>query len=121
MHCEAQHPLKETLMNRKSTIAILILCAGVLLVWAPWLTSSSAESKVFDGFTSGWEGTEDGCGFNCDGCGITASRRGLLGYEVDYKYGCGMGFPGQDLQENIHQDQALVTVIGFVVGLDIPR
>jgi len=101
-------------------VAVLGIVAIVLLVliWAPWLTQQYAEEKVIDQFNSAWDGVIDGCGFQCNGCGVTGSERTLFGFNVEIEYACGL-IP-DDTPEYHQVDQIFVSVFGVVTGLDAP-
>jgi hypothetical protein len=88
------------------------------LIWAPWLSRQDAEDRVVDQFNAAWEGVVDGCGFNCAGCGVTQSKRTLLGFKVEIEYACGL-IP-EDTPEYHQIDRAFVSVLGIVTGLDVP-
>jgi len=94
-------------------IALMIL---LLFAWSPWITKSYAETKVENVFTSEWEGVMDGCGFNCNGCGITESSRTLFGYSVEIEYACGM-LPA-DTPEYHRQDSIFVSCLGTIHGIN---
>ena len=71
-----------------SIIGFLIIL--VLLSWSPWITKTYAEKKVIEAFEESQKGIVDGCGFNCEGCGIADSNKMLFGYKVNIKFKCGM-------------------------------
>lgn len=102
----------------KNKKLLIIVCFVILLhtfIWSPWITKDYAEYLVSKKFTSKWEGTVDGCGFNCDGCGVKESHRTLFGYSVTIEYACGfvpLGSTGS------HQtDEIFVSSFGTVHGL----
>ena len=104
-------------MRRIVLISIAVVVV-VLVIWAPWLTRQVAEDTVIDQFNSIWDGVVDGCGFDCNGCGVIGTERTLLGYKVEIEYGCGL-IPKDSPQ--YHQiDHAFVSVFGIVTGLDAP-
>jgi len=99
-------------MNRiPSFIIVLIILLG-LLAWSPWVTQDYAEGKATQEFTSSWEGVIDGCGFNCDGCGVKSSQKKLFGYSVTIGYGCGM----KTAAEAAETGKIFVSAIGTVHG-----
>jgi len=69
---------------------ILVFTLLALLAWSPWQTKESAENKVIKAFESGQVGITDGCGFNCEGCGVESSQKIPFGYLVNIKYKCGL-------------------------------
>jgi hypothetical protein len=99
-------------------VLIVILGFSVLLIFAPWITPGYAEETVVRNFETGWEGIADGCGFNCEGCGIVQSERVPFGYRVQIEYACGM-LPA-DLPEFHHRADAFVSLFGTVHGLPVP-
>lgn len=74
----------------KKYILIIVLFLLILIAWSPWQLKESAESAVRGVFESEQAGIIDGCGFNCDGCGIESSQKIPFGYLVNIKYKCGM-------------------------------
>ena len=105
-------------MGKKAAVLSIAACVLVLIIWAPWMTTRSAEEKVLDRFNSAWDGVVDGCGFNCTGCGVTRSEKTLLGVKVEIEYACGL-IP-EDTPEYHQVDQAFVYGFGLVTGLDTP-
>lgn len=99
-------------------IIVVIVLFLLIVIWAPWLTQEDAEARVVDRFNAAWEGVIDGCGFDCNGCGVTSSERALLGFKVEIEYGCGL-IP-VDTPEYHQVDEAMVWVFGSVTGLDLP-
>jgi len=74
----------------KKYLLIIIIFLLALLAWSPLQTKDAAERKAMSAFESGQTGIIDGCGFNCDGCGIESSQKIPFGYLVNLKYKCGM-------------------------------
>ena len=97
------------------TIISLIM---VLLAWAPWLTRDGLISATEARFEQLWQNVTDGCGFNCQGCGVIASRRVLFGAAVEIEYACGM-LP-TDLAEYHQQSTVYVSFFGSVHNLPKP-
>jgi len=77
-------------MKKILYIILGVILTVIILAWAPWITKSNAEKIVINNFEAKWNGVMDGCGFNCDGCGVQESHKTLFGYTVTIKYGCGM-------------------------------
>jgi len=78
-------------MGKKLIIGIIITAIILVLVsWSPWIIESYAEKRVLDAFNENWEGIMNGCGFNCNGCGLLDSHRTLFDYSVKIEYACGM-------------------------------
>ena len=104
----------------KGKILIVVLCVILftLLAWAPWITKDYAERTVSQRFISQWQGVADGCGFNCDGCGVKESHRALFGYYVKIEYACGM--PPSDFPVPHQTDEVFVSFLGTVHGLQNP-
>lgn len=71
----------------------LITAAFVLLAllgWSPWLTRDDAQEKTVQAFEEKWKGTIDGCGFNCQDCGVTSNKKVPFGYKIEIQFKCGM-------------------------------
>ena len=90
---------------------LLIFLLLILLAWSPWITKSFAENLVNTKFEEKWKNYPDGCGFNCDGCGITNSFKFFFGYIVNIEYSCGM-LP--DRNEFHKTDSFFVSLFGSV-------
>ena len=67
-------------MNKKLIYAFIIIVG--LIAWSPWLTRTSAESRVVASFNKAWEFVADGCGTDCKGCGAVSSQRVPFGVLV---------------------------------------
>jgi hypothetical protein len=76
-------------MKRLSIIAAIIIIIA-LFAWAPWMTEASAKDSAKTAFEAKWKGVIDGCGFNCDGCGVKEATKILFGYAVEVEYACGL-------------------------------
>ena len=99
-------------MNKK-ILGLAIILLLIILAWAPWVTKNYSESRVIGFFESRQEGIMDGCGFNCDDCGVSGSSKALFGYIVRYGYDCGMkAFPGSPSPRYV--DKAFISFIGTV-------
>jgi hypothetical protein len=99
-------------------VVLVILALGILLIWAPWITSGYAENAVVRNFEEGWQNVVDGCGFNCEGCGVIESERVPFGYRVRIEYACGL-LPA-DLPEYRQQADVFVSLFGTVHDLPAP-
>ncbi|MDO8669277.1 MAG: hypothetical protein Q7K65_03205 [Candidatus Buchananbacteria bacterium] len=77
-------------MNKKIVILTVAVVLLIIVAWSPWITNAYSKKVVLEKFTAKWQGVSDGCGFNCDGCGIGESRRTLFGVNVKIEYACGM-------------------------------
>jgi hypothetical protein len=99
-------------------VLIAILGFSVLLFWAPWITTGYAESAVIRNFEAEWAEVVDGCGFNCEGCGVVGSEHAPFGYRVQIEYACGM-LPA-DLPEYHEQADVFVSLFGTVHELPVP-
>lgn len=105
-------------MAKRAAVAVLVVILIAILVWSPWMTPQQAEGLVMEAFTAAWQGVVDGCGFNCQGCGATASHRQVIGYVVEIEYACGL-IPYDS--PDFHQvDTVYVSFIGSVHGLAVP-
>ena len=76
-------------MDKKILIAGVIIIIA-LLAWAPWLSATDAQSAAKTYFEKKNVGIMDGCGFNCNGCGVKEAHKMLFGYSVDIEYACGL-------------------------------
>ncbi|WP_336789868.1 hypothetical protein [Paenibacillus sp. MMO-177] len=65
-------------------LIIVIICA-----WSPWISKAYASDRTINQFKTEWKDTADGCGFNCEGCGVRSSERKLFGWKVTINYACG--------------------------------
>ncbi|NQV08336.1 hypothetical protein HQ529_00625 [Candidatus Woesearchaeota archaeon] len=102
-------------MKNKVLITVFVIVLLVILIWAPWITKNYAENRVSEEFSSKWDGVMDGCGFNCDGCGIKESHRALFGYSVEIEYACGMKISSSEFKNKI--DNIFVSFLSTVHGL----
>ncbi len=75
--------------SRLSIIAAIIIIIA-LFAWAPWMSEAGAKESVNAYFEKRNAGIVDGCGFNCDGCGIKSAEKILFGYAVEVEYACGL-------------------------------
>ncbi len=105
-------------MSRKVTLFGAIALMLGLLIWAPWMARQRAETRAGEEFASAWEGIIDGCGFGCEGCGVKAARRILVGYLVEIEYACGL-LP-YDSPEFHLTDTVYVSPLRTVHGLKTP-
>jgi len=106
------------MVNKKIIIASVCIILLILLIWTPWITKEYAEGIVSQRFASEWQGISDGCGFNCNGCGVKDSHRALFGYTVTIEYACGM-LPS-DSPEYHRTNTIYVSLFGTVHGLNKP-
>lgn len=77
------------LLKYKLYLAVLFVFILVLLAWSPWITKDYAESRAVEEFNREWYQVQDGCGFNCQNCGIYKSEKTFFGYDVTILYSCG--------------------------------
>ena len=106
-------------MPSKFSSSILVaLLLVMLFAWSPWLTQASAEVRAVRAFNNAWEFVVDGCGTNCNGCGVVSSQRLPFGVLVTIEYACGL-IPA-DLPEYHEQTTAFVSPMGTVHGLPTP-
>ena len=94
-------------MKKIIIIIIGLLIVSVLLAWSPWITKNYAEKNVIETFEESQKSIIDGCGFNCEGCGVSNSYKILFGYEVNIKYKCGM-------KNYFREDTKFVSFIGSI-------
>jgi hypothetical protein len=87
----------------------------VLALWAPWLTRGAAEQRAVQSFDAAWQGVIDGCGLNCNGCGVKDAQKTWFGYQVQLEYACGM-LP-EDSPEYHQHSTAFVSFLGTIHGI----
>lgn len=95
-------------------IFLLVLLAAA----SPWLTPEWAAETAAQHFEQGWYQVADGCGFNCEDCGVTDVQRAVFGFRVSIEYACGL-IPA-DLPEYHQNAQGFVSFLGSVHGLPVP-
>ena len=76
------------------------------------------ERRVVQRFASEWRGVLDGCGFNCEGCGVVRANRLMVGYSVEIEYACGL--VPYDCPEFHLVDAVYVSLFGTVHRLPRP-
>jgi heat shock protein HslJ len=77
----------------KSVLPIVVfILLVVLIIWMPWISTEKAGAIAVNAFMQQQQDAVDGCGFNCEGCGVVDTHRLFNGYIVDIEYSCGM-FP----------------------------
>ncbi len=105
-------------MTRRTTAVLVVSALLLVLLWAPWLTRECAERRLVDEFTAAWQGVIDGCGFNCQGCGVKELQRVLTGYAATIEYACGL-LPSE--RPDFHETRRVhVSVFGTIHGLPTP-
>ena len=97
--------------NKWVWITILLLLI-LVFAWSPWITKDFAEKMVIDDFNKKWCQVVDGCGFNCENCGVYESNKALFGYEVIILYSC--GFKEYPTEIPDWQDKIFVSPFGTV-------
>ncbi len=97
-------------MIYKIFIVVISIILLLSISWSPWITNAYAEKVVSDRFTAEWDGIMDGCGLNCNECGIKESQRSFFGVNVKMEYACGMS-PHHQI------DTVFVSFLGTVHGL----
>ena len=103
-------------MKDKKRIAIVsLIILLILFAWSPWITKRYSENIANEKFTEKWRGVLDGCGFNCDGCGIKDSHKTLFSYVVRIEYACGFK---ADFPENHRISNLYISPLGNVYGLE---
>lgn len=102
-------------MKKKFLVLFGVVIIVVIIIWAPWLTQDYAETRVINSFSSKWEGVSDGCGFNCDGCGLKESHKTSFGYSVKIEYACGLIL--EDSLEYHIIDDIFISNLGTLHGL----
>ena len=100
-------------MNKNIIILGIAMVVVILSAWSPWITKDYAEKIVLESFISEQEGITDGCGFNCDGCGVIGSSNTLFGDIVKIGYSCGFKpYPGSPSPS--HVDKLFVSFLGTI-------
>jgi hypothetical protein len=94
-------------MNNKRIVLIIVLVFFLILAWSPWITKEYAEKKAADTFNSAQNGIIDGCGLNCEGCGVVSSQKLLFGHSVILRNKCG-------IKNNYRDAKEFVSVFGIV-------
>ena len=102
---------------KKILIITSLIILLILLAWSPWITKNYAETSVLKKFNQTWYGVNDGCGFNCNECGIKDSHKTLFGYIVKIEYDCGMTIYNPYINSKPKQDNIYVSPLGQVYGL----
>ena len=101
--------IKTIKMKQKYLVPIIICLILVLLIliWAPWINQEGAREKAIDDFNNQYEGVIDGCGLDCEGCGVNSVNRQIFGYKVSLSYKCG-------LKDYTQEGSRFVSVFGTV-------
>jgi hypothetical protein len=102
--------------GRQRFVVLALILA--LVLWSPWLTTAYVERRVIQEFSSAWDGVVDGCGFDCEGCGVIRVSRLTFGYSVEIEYACGL--LALDSSEFHLAGMAYVSPLGTVHGLPGP-
>lgn len=96
---------------RKKITLIVGVILLLLLLPSP-ISRAYAKFWAVTSFHLSQSGVIDGCGFNCDGCGVKDIQKRWLGYSVTLEYACGL-LP-RDAPE-FHQTQTVfVSFLGTV-------
>lgn len=105
-------------MKRKYLFLSLTGLTVAAFLWAPWITKARAEARTVQAFETAWQGVVDGCGFQCEGCGVKGSRRVIAGHKVEIEYACGL-IP-YDAPEFHMTEEAYVSFLGTVHNISRP-
>ena len=97
-------------MNSNYILLAAVLAILLLAIWAPWITSSYAESKAVQSFEERNSKVIDGCGLDCTDCGVKEVKRTLFGASVRIEFLCGLVLPTQ-AKEN---QNVFVSFVGTV-------
>lgn len=101
-------------MYRKLILSIFFVVASLnLFAFSPWITKDVAEKRAISVFQNQQKAIVDGCGFNCDGCGVVTSDNVLFGYNVRIEYGCGL-ISEEDNKEDKKIKNVFVSFLGTV-------
>lgn len=95
-----------------------LFAVAALVLWAPWMSKDSLPKIVEGRFASAWRGVVDGCGLDCEGCGVVSAQRVTLGAWVELEYACGM-LPA-DLPEYHQRARLFLSVLGTLHGMPAP-
>jgi hypothetical protein len=77
-------------INKPILITLLLIVVMFLSLFSPWLTPSTVESIVINEMKNSQRNITDGCGINCNGCGIKNYKEASFGRYVDVEFACGM-------------------------------
>jgi hypothetical protein len=105
-------------MRWRIVVLVVLVLGLVLLVWSPWLTRAGVETRIRGAFQAAWGGVVDGCGFNCEGCGVVRVERLAAGYRATIEYACGL-LPEDSPAYHV-TDRVYVSPLGTVHGLPAP-
>ena len=106
------------LMRRILLLPFGVLAIFGLLLWSPWITQETAEQHTEQALQEAWLNVTDGCGIDCNGCGVIQSQRVPFGVMVTLEYGCGM-LPA-DTPEDHERTVVFVSTVGTVHGIPKP-
>ncbi|MCT8138416.1 hypothetical protein H1D32_12070 [Anaerobacillus sp. CMMVII] len=94
---------------RNTIFSILTI---IFVAFSPWITEGVAENRAISAFENKQKGVMDGCGFNCEGCGVIKSTKVAFGYRVEIEYACGL--LEADLKEYHQYKTLFVSFLGTV-------
>lgn len=100
------------MFNKKILGFVFLVSLLLLAVWSPWITEEFAKDRASSSFQTSQNDIEDGCGFNCHGCGPLNTKKTLFGYKVQIEYACGL--LKEDNTENHEKKWLFVSLIGTV-------
>lgn len=93
---------------------VLLILAGILTAWCPWLDSQTAGRWATSHFNETQQGRVDGCGI----LDLAPLEKELFGYRVQIIYDCGL--KPSDSKEPPKSRIVFVTAVGIVLGGNVP-
>ena len=93
---------------------VVILVSAVAftsITLSPWVTETFAKNRMTAMFEKQARHVSDGCGINCDHCGVSHSEKVLYGRQVEIKYSCGLV---PDSPEYVRSQSFFVSFFGTV-------
>ncbi|RXT06569.1 hypothetical protein [Ammoniphilus sp. CFH 90114] len=99
-------------MNKLSMLAVLALVILFFIISSPWLTPSTINSIVASAIESSQEDMVDGCGMDCNGCGVKKVEKVAFGSIAKIEFACGL-IP-EDLPEYHEEARVFISFLGTV-------
>lgn len=97
-------------MKKRKSYYIIAIFFLILILFSP--PPAFAKFMVYQKVHFDNYNQTDGCGFNCNGCGVQNTEKVLFGRKVSFIYACGL-IPA-DLPEYHESAEAFVSFIGTV-------
>ncbi|WP_020618897.1 hypothetical protein [Paenibacillus daejeonensis] len=104
--------------QRSLSLMVLVLIGLVSLMmlarWSPWLSESYAKKRTIGAFEQLNAEVSDGCGFNCEDCGVKSMWQVPFGRKVWLEYNCGGPYENEQAQPPNFTTTAFVSFWGKV-------